>query len=135
MLTLAVQREKLKELYSMPSEPDSFFRSPEELFVQQLEFPEDGAFPYAIWGVCLPGSYNLHDALQKRFKNAKMVCAIDTFATGEYKDNIPIISPKELDEKLDKNTVVFVAAPAARQDAKDRLHGKYTYFILQTTTI
>lgn len=130
MLKLAENRKYMKEIYAVHPRKVSF-QLEEEVAVQSLPFLRDKAFSYAIWGVCMPNSYLLYEVMQKQFPNARMVCAVDTWATGEYKDSIPIISPDELDEKLDKDTVILVVAPAAHDVAVKKIEGRYDYLLLK----
>lgn len=69
-------------------------------------------FDYCIWGVCMPNSYLLYEQMQRQYPNARMLYAIDTYATGIYKDNIKIIHPDEIEKLVNKKAWILVVAPA-----------------------
>lgn len=130
LIGVAAGRERLRNVYLSGGGQNLFFRSEEEAAVCSLPMEPEEEFTYAIWGVCMPNSYLLYEAMQKKYVNARMVCAIDTWAEGVYKDSVPIISPEDMEEKLGKGTLILVVAPAAHEDAVRRLEGRGYRFAL-----
>lgn len=130
LLELAISRETIKKIYDSPSQ-EVAFRTEEQIAVQNLKLDREQEFSYAIWGVCMPNSFLLYEAMKEQYHNARMICAIDTWARGEYKDSIPIISPEQIDNTLSKDTVVLVVAPAAHSDAIKKLEGKYNFVLIK----
>lgn len=130
LIDLAVSRKQLKKIYHDCSQGISFCTE-EEIVVEKLPLQQAEYFTYAIWGVCLPNSYWLYEAMEQRYPNAKLVCAIDTWARGNYKDDIPIISPDCMEKELPKDTVILVVAGAAHKDAVEKLTGKFRYILIE----
>lgn len=131
LIGLAAGRERLKNIYR-GGKQDIFFRTEEEEAVCSLPMKPEEEFAYAIWGVCMPNSYLLYEAMRKKYVNARMVCAIDTWAEGIFKDSVPIISPEDIEKRLGKETLIFVVAPAAHEAAVKRLEGRGYRFALMT---
>ena len=129
MLEFAEAREELQQIYSKKSEGIEF-QTEEEAVVRKLPMKADDGFEYVIWGVCMPNSYHLYEAMKNHYKNAKMLFAIDSFVTGTYKDAIEIFSPKKAEEKLTPNVKILVVAPAAHEAAKRWFKGRYELFLI-----
>ncbi|MCC8025346.1 MAG: polysaccharide pyruvyl transferase family protein [Clostridium sp.] len=84
----------------------------------KLSFPT-ASFKYAVWGVILSAAYYLEEAVSREYGNADLVCGIDIAATGSF-CGVPVISPEKI-EALDKDVIIFVAAPSAHASAKQLL--------------
>lgn len=128
MIELAIDRDRMKGIYQ-PISHDFPFLNNAEVAVNQLPIDPDAVFSYAIIGVALESSYWLHHAMQTRFRNSKMVCAIDTYATGIFYDDIPIISPEEIPRRLDADTLLLVNT--TREETRQRLGGKYDLALIR----
>jgi len=132
MLELAKLRKEFKEIYAnTPQTID--YASEEEIAAKKLPIGKEEDFDFCIWGVCMPNSYLLYDQIKIQYPNAHMRFAIDTYATGIYKDNIRIIHPDRMDQLLHKDTWIFVVAPAAHKDAQSLLEGRYNYVLIKGT--
>ena len=132
LIDLAISRENLKKIYS-PVHHDFQFQNNPEVVVSNLPIDPKAEFSYAIMGVALESSYWLHYAMQDRFENARMVCAVDTFATGMFRDDIPIITPDEVEEKISTDTLLLVNV--ARDATKERFGGKYDMALINGSSM
>ena len=130
MLDMAKYRLELKDIYA-PKSREIVFANEEELAVQKFPMNRQDSFAYCIWGVCLPNSYLLYEQMQRQYPNARLLYAIDTYATGTYKDNIRIIHPDEIEKLVNRNTWILVVAPAAHGAAKGKLSGKYPFALIK----
>lgn len=130
MIDLSMMKKKLNNIYS--KEKSSIcFASEEEIAARFLPMTGNEQFNYCIWGVCMPNSYLLYEQVQKQYPNARIRYAIDTYATGIYKDNIRIIHPDMIEQLCDKNTWILVVAPAAHEAARELLEDKYNYALIK----
>ena len=99
--------------------------------MQKLPMNRQDSFDYCIWGVCLPNSFLLYEQMQRQYPNARLLYAIDTYATGIYKDNIRIIHPDEIEKMVGRETWILVVAPAAHGAATEKLSGKYPFALIK----
>lgn len=129
MIDTAVSKIKLHQIYENNNQK-IIFANEEKVAAQKFPFKHDECFDYCIWGVCMPNSYLLYEQMQKQYPNARLLYAIDTYATGIYKDNIRIIHPNEIETLIDKNTWILVVAPAAHNDAYEKLSGKFNFILI-----
>ena len=132
MLGFATFRMKLKDIYSKKKQ-DICFVGEEEIVVNKLPMNKDERFDYCIWGVCMPNSYLLYEQMQKQYPNARMAYAVDTYTTGIYKDNIRIIHPDKMEIVVDKKTWILVVAPAAHEDAYEKMIHKHNFVLIKGT--
>jgi len=130
MLDTAKFRLDLKNIYASKSR-DFVFANEEELAVQKFPMNCGDSFAYCIWGVCLPNSFLLYEQMQRQYPNARLLYAIDTYATGIYKENIRIIHPDEIEKLVERKTWILVVAPAAHGAASEKLSGKYPFALLK----
>lgn len=130
MLGVAEKRWIMKDLYS--TRPRLYdFTGEEEVAVRNLPMNKDDSFDYCIWGVCMPNSYLLYEEMQKRYPNARLLYAIDTYATGIYKDNVRIIHPNELTHTVHNKAWILVIAPAAHETAREKLLCNYSFALIK----
>ena len=134
MLDLAISRKDLMDIYSKKIQ-DINFAGEEEIAVNKLPMNINDNFVYYIWGVCMPNSYLLYEQIQRQYPNARMKYAIDTYATGIYKDNIRIIHPDVIEKIADEDAWIFVIAPAAHDAAYKELIGKYNFVLINGSNI
>ena len=132
MLETVKQRVKLNAIYSNKFQNIDYF-SEEEIAVQKLPMNPMDSFEYCIWGVCMPNSYLLYVQMAKHYHNARLKYAIDTYATGIYKDNIRIIHPNDIEKLVNKKTWIFVVAPAAHETAHRMLLRNYSFALIKGT--
>lgn len=132
MLGLAVLRKEIGDIYSKKIQ-DICWAGDEEAAAGKLPMNSEDRFDYCIWGVCMPNSYLLYEQMQKQYPNARMLYAIDTYATGIYKDNIKIIHPDELEKMVNKKTWILVVAPAAHEAAHKKLICNYSFALIKGT--
>lgn len=118
-IDFALNMEKLSKIYK-PKPQSISFQFEEFAAAKKLPFKKEDTFRYAIWGVALPNSYQLFDSLCTQFPNSQMITAIDTYCTGTYRDNIPIITPGEI-SGLSDDIIILVIAPAAHSAAVELL--------------
>lgn len=130
MLNFAVLRKEIAEIYSRKIQ-DINFAGDEEIVVEKFPMNTNDQFDYCIWGVCMPNSYLLYEQIQIQYPNARMLYAIDTYATGIYKDNIRIIHPDEIETLIDKKTWILVIAPAAHDVAYKKLICNYSFVLIK----
>lgn len=130
MMGTAMAKRNLADLYRKKIQTIDF-AGEEEIVVSKFPMGQDEAFTYCIWGVCMPNSYLLYEQMQKKFPNSRMLYAIDTWATGIYKDNIKIIHPDKIEELVDGKTWILVVAPAAHDAAHKKLICKYSFALIQ----
>ncbi len=130
MLDMAATRIKLHQIYEN-KEQKIIFANEETVAAQKFPMNHDDSFDYCIWGVCMPNSYLLYEQMQKQYPKSRMRYAIDTYATGIYKDNIRIIHPTEIDTLINEKTWILVVAPAAHNDAKKVLSGKFSFILIR----
>ena len=130
MLELVEARKELSDIYSNKIQ-DIIFANEEEIAANKLPMNNDDNFEYCIWGVCMPNSYLLYEQMQKQYPGSRMKYAIDTYATGVYKDNIRIISPDDIDNLVDEKVWILVVAPAAHASAQAKLNDKYSYALIK----
>lgn len=81
----------------------------------------------------MPNSYLLYEQMQRQYPNARMLYAIDTYATGIYKDNIKIIHPDEIEKLVNKKAWILVVAPAAHEAAHKKLICNYNFALIKGT--
>ncbi len=127
-IDFALNMEKLSKIYQ-PKLHSISFQFEELVAAKKLPFKKEDDFRYAIWGVALPNSYQLFDSLCKQFSNSQMITAIDTYCTGTYRDNIPIITPGEI-SGLPDDVIILVIAPAAHSAAVELLSNTKRPFAL-----
>ena len=132
MLGVAERRWAMKSIYAIQHRQYNF-ASDEEVAVRNLPMNIDDTFDYCIWGVCMPNSYLLYEEMQKRYPNARLLYAIDTYATGIYKDNIRIIHPDELPKMVHNKAWILVIAPAAHEAAREKLLCNYSFALIKGT--
>lgn len=130
MIGMAASRKTLEDVYSKKIQNVNFANE-EEVVASKLPFDKDEEFSYCIWGVCMPNSYLLYEQMQKQYPKSRMKYAIDTYATGIYKDNIKIIHPDKLDELVGKDTTILVVAPAAHKAAYEKLNEHYNFVLIK----
>lgn len=139
MLHLAEARLQLNKTYAAYFQ-EAMFHTAEKLvtdnLIKQFDINEESIFSHAIWSVCMPSSYLLHEVIQERIPHSRMICAIDTWARGIYKDDIPIITPDEISAKLDYDTVILIVAPTAHEAAIKKLKGApYSFFLVNGVSL
>jgi hypothetical protein len=127
-IDFALNMEKLSKIFK-PNPQSITFQFEELVAAKKLPFRKEDTFRYAIWGVALPNSYQLFDSLCTQFPNSKMITAIDTYCTGTYRDDIPIITPSEI-SGLPYDVIILVIAPAAHKAAVELLSGMKRPFAL-----
>ena len=130
MIEMAKSRKKMEEIFSKKIQ-NIYFAHEEEVAASKLPFGKDSEFSYCIWGVCMPNSYLLYEQMQKQYPKSRMKYAIDTYATGLYKDNIKIIHPDKLDELVGPETIILVVAPAAHKAAYEKLNEHYDFALIK----
>lgn len=130
MLGLATLRKEIGDIYSKKIQ-DICFAGDEEIVASKFPMNSEDKFDYCIWGVCMPNSYLLYEQMQKQYPNARMLYAIDTYATGIYKDNIRIIHPDEMGKMVNEKTWIFVVAPAAHEAAHEKLMRNYNFVLIK----
>lgn len=86
--------------------------------VNKIAFPEQ-RFRYAVWGIVLSAAFYLEEAMKSQVPWAELIAGIDVAAEGTY-CGVDIIKPDEI-EQLPQDTVIMVAAPSARNQAKELL--------------
>lgn len=132
MLETAKLRVKLGAIYSNKIQNIDYFCE-EEIAIQKLPMNSEDSFEYCIWGVCMPNSYLLYEQMAKYYPNARLKYAVDTYATGIYKDNIRIIHPNDIERLVDKKTWILVVAPAAHEAAHKLLLCNYSFALIKGT--
>ena len=132
MLEMAKLRVELEAIYSDKIQNIDYFCE-EEIAVRKLPMNPVNSFEYCIWGVCMPNSYLLYEQMTKHYPNARLKYAIDTYATGIYKDNIRIIHPNVIEKLVDKKTWILVVAPAAHEVAHKMLQCNYNFALIKGT--
>lgn len=132
MINLASLRKEVGDIYSKKIQ-DIRFVGEEELAAGKLPMNTEDRFDYCIWGVCMPNSYLLYEQMQRQYPNARMLYAIDTYATGIYKDNIKIIHPDEIEKLAHKKMWILVVAPAAHEAAHKKLIDNYSFALIKGT--
>ncbi len=133
MLEIAKLRLDLCGIYSNKSQCVEFI-SEEGVALGKLPLCSEDKFDFCIWGVCMPNSYLLYEQMKEQYPKARMRYAIDTYATGIYKDNIRIIHPDKIENLLKNETWILVVAPAAHKDASRLLENKYNYALIKGTS-
>lgn len=86
--------------------------------VEKIPFPQN-RFPYAVWGVVLSAAYYLEEAMRKQVPQAELTAGIDIAVQGEY-CGVGVLKPDEI-PNLPMDTVIIVAAPSAREQARELL--------------
>lgn len=129
MLGMAVAKKELADIYSKKIQTIDF-AGDEEIAAANLPMENDAEFNYCIWGVCMPNSFLLYEQVQKQYPNARLLYAIDTYATGLYKDNVMIIHPDNIEKLVDKKTWILVVAPAAHDAAHKKLICNYSFALI-----
>lgn len=94
------------------------YRTETEAAVNKISFPQK-EFQYAVWGIVLPAAFQLEEAMKKQVPGGKLIAGIDMAVTGNY-CGVPIVKPEEI-ERMEKDTIIIVAAPAAHKTAKELL--------------
>lgn len=130
MLEMAKLRVKLDAVYNSKFQNIDYFCE-EEIVVQKLPIYPTDSFEYCIWGVCMPNSYLLYEQMAKHYPNARLRYAIDTYATGIYKDNIRIIHPNDIEKLVNRKTWILVVAPAAHEAAHKMLLCNYRFALIK----
>lgn len=130
MLETAKLRVKLDAVYR-DKFPNIDYHCEEEIAAQKLPMNPADSFEYCIWGVCMPNSYLLYEQMTRLYPAAKLKYAIDTYATGVYKDNIRIIHPSDVKNLVNDNTWILVVAPAAHEAAHNLLSGNYSFALIK----
>lgn len=132
MLDMVTLRKEVADIYSKKIQTIDF-AGDEEIAADKLPMNSDDRFDYCIWGVCMPNSYLLYEQMQKQYPNSRMLYAIDTYATGIFKDNIKIIHPDEIEKLVDKKAWILVVAPAAHDAAHKKLICNYRFALIKGT--
>lgn len=130
MLEMAAIKIELSDIYSKKYQ-DITFANEEEIMVHKLPFDKDEEFNYCIWGVCMANSFLLYEQMQKQYPKSRIKYAIDSYATGLYKDNIKIIHPDKLEELVGTDTAILVVAPAAHKAAYEKLNEHYNFVLIK----
>ncbi len=132
MLDMVTLKKEIADIYSKKIQTIDF-AGEEEIAADKLPMNTDDRFDYCIWGVCMPNSYLLYEQMKKQYPNSRMLYAIDTYATGIFKDNIKIIHPDKIEILVDKHARILVVAPAAHDAAHKKLINKYSFALIKGT--
>ena len=71
--------------------------------------------------------------LRSELTGITSIYAVDTYATGIYKDNIRIIHPDKIERVIDKEAWILVVAPAAHEAAYEKMIHKHNFVLIKGT--
>lgn len=97
------------------------------LAVQKIPFPKEN-FRYAVWGIVLSNAFYLDEAMKTYVHQGQLTAGIDIAAEGLY-CGVDIIKPSQI-KSLPEDVIILVAAPSARNPAKELLLGTNRRFVL-----
>lgn len=120
-----IELEKMWESKSPLYEID--YNTATSIAVRKIPFPES-PFRYAVWGIVLSAAYYLDEAMKEYIPNGKLIAGIDIAAEGTYCGE-KIIKPEDI-HKIPEDVVIIVAAPSAKEAAKEMLLASNRPFVL-----
>ncbi len=120
-----IELEKMWESKSPLYEID--YNTATSIAVRKIPFPES-SFRYAVWGIVLSAAYYLDEAMKEYIPNGKLIAGIDIAAEGTYCGE-KIIKPEDI-HKIPEDVVIIVAAPSAKEAAKEMLLASNRPFVL-----